>query len=429
MKKFVSIRFIAMFTIMLAIVSGSCVKQDFDEPPIRVIPVGEVLNIAQLRQIFADSGLYTFESDYSLYANVILNDATGNIYKSAYIQDSTGALNLHLNSSGGMNIGDNIRVYLKGCQLSTYEKLMQIDDVDIDDNIIIISTDNYIEPRTVTIAELNNSMNNEDFAEYESQLIKLEGVQFSDNEIGKRYADVETNDYGNRSLEDCEENSTIVRTSDYAGFAEEYLPQGNGSMIAIAGRYREDIQLIIRSTYEVVMEGTRCGADTVLAIYEDFSGEENNQDITISGWKNKAVVGDRAWQGKEYSGNVYAQATSYNSEEDNECWMITVPIDLNNMASPMARFETAQAYWEHDGLTVLFSTDFDGFDISSANWQVLNCRIANQNDPEHDWIESGEIALPTSGIGYLAFKYTGSDLNGNTTSYRVDNVEVWDAGK
>jgi hypothetical protein len=60
----------------------------------------------------------------------------------------------------------------------------------------------------------------------------------------------------------------------------------------------------------------------------------------------------------------------------------------------------------------------------------LDCDIAGENDPDHDWVPSGEIDLSTySGLAYIAFKYTGSDLNGNTTSYRVDNVMVWDDGK
>ena len=98
------------------------------------------------------------------------------------------------------------------------------------------------------------------------------------------------------------------------------------------------------------------------------------------------------------------------------------------MTQPMASFETAQAYWEHDGLEVLFSTDFNGANVEGATWTSLDCTIAGENDPYHEWIPSGTIDLSGfSGDGYLAFKYTGSDLNGNTTSYRVDNVKVWDA--
>jgi hypothetical protein len=131
-----------------------------------------------------------------------------------------------------------------------------------------------------------------------------------------------------------------------------------------------------------------------------------------------------------FNSEVYAQATSFNSDEANECWLITPAVDLDAMTQPKAEFETAQAYWEHDGLEVLVSTDFNGANIAGATWTALPCTIAGEDDPYHEWIPSGEIDLSGyAGKLYIAFKYTGSDLNGNTTSYRVDNVRVWDAGK
>ncbi|MCK4569247.1 MAG: choice-of-anchor J domain-containing protein [Bacteroidales bacterium] len=430
MKKLVSIFVMVMVTSFSLIIFNSCVKQDFDKPPIGIIPIGEVVNIAQLRQIFADSSAYTFTSDYSLYATVVMGEATGNIYKSAYVQDTSGAINIYMKNSGGLTFGDNIRVYLKNCDVSKYGELLQIANVDNDSNIIITGTGNFLEPRMVTISELNDAMESGNFDEYESQLIQFDSVQFSLGDIGKTYADAD--DYGERFIEDCDFNSVMVRTSDYASFAEELLPEGKGPLVAIAGRYNNTIQLLIRSTLEVKLDGPRCGAGGggVTSIDEDFSEQQNYEDINIDGWLNVAIEGSRRWQGKTFNDEVYAQATSYNSEEANECWMITVGIDLDAMTNPMAKFETAMAYWEHDGLTVLFSTDFNGANISGASWIELDCTIAGQHDPDHEWIQSGDIDLSGfSGQGYLAFKYVGSDLNGNTTSYRVDDVKVWDTEK
>ncbi|HSG68363.1 MAG TPA: DUF5689 domain-containing protein [Bacteroidales bacterium] len=408
----------------------SCVKQDFDSPPVGKIPVGEVLTIGELRQMFADSGAYLFRGDYSVYATVVMGESTGNIYKSAYIQDTSGAINLYMKSSGDLQAGDDIRVYLKNCELSQYGGLLQIANVQNDSNIVIVGNAHYIQPRIVSIEELNEAMDNGTFAEYESQLIMFDSVQFSTGDLGKTYADPE--DYGERFIEDCSFNSVMARTSNYASFAEEPLPEGRGPLVAIAGRYNSTIQLLIRSTYEVQFNGPRCGSggSGVTSVDEDFSDQENNVDINVDGWLNVATVGGRRWQGKVFNTEVYAQATSFNSEEANEAWLITVAINLDDMTQPVASFQTAQAYWEHDGLEVLFSTDFNGANISGATWTALDCTIAGENDPYHEWISSGNIDLGGfSGTGYLAFKYTGNDLIGNTTSYRVDNVKVWDAGK
>ena len=430
MKKLVMITLSVMFASLLMITTNSCVKQDFDEPPVGVIPVGEVLNITDLRQIFADSGAYQFTSDYSLYATVVMGESTGNIYRSAYIQDTSGAINIYMKSPGGLTAGDNIRVYLKGCEVSAYGQLLQIANVDNDSNIIINSNGNFLQPRTVTIAELNQAMDDGNFVEYESQLIRFDSVQFTTGDLNKTYA--EDDDYGERYIEDCSFNSVMVRTSSYASFAQTLLPEGRGPLTAIAGRYNNTIQLIIRSTQEVQLFGPRCGSGGggVTSIDEDFAEQQNNNDIAIDGWLNVATDGNRRWQGKVFNSEVYAQATSYNSDEENVCWLITPGIDLDDMAQPMLSFETAQAYWEHDGLEVLFSTDFNGANIAGATWDLLQCDIAGQNDPDHEWIPSGTIDLSGfSGKGFVAFKYSGSDLNGNTTSYRVDNVKVWDAGK
>ena len=433
MKKTVSIFGTALMISLMITLNNSCVKQDFDSPPIGYIPVGEVLNIGQLRQMYADSGAYTFTSDYSVYGTVVMGEATGNIYKSAYIQDTSGAINLYMDASSDLQAGDNIRVYLKGCELSEYGKLLQIAGVNPDSNISINANGNFLTPRMVSIEELTDAMESGTFDEYESQLVEFDSVQFSLGDIGKTYADEDG--YGERYIEDCNFNSLLVRTSNYSSFAYEVIPEGRGPLVAIAGRYNETVQLLIRTTYEVKLFGPRCGAGGggVTSIDEDFSEQEDYTDINIEGWLNVAIEGSRRWQGKTFNDEVYAQATSYgssNEDDVNECWMITVGIELDEMNSPKAEFVTAQAYWEHDGLKVLFSTDFNRANIAGATWVELDCTIAGQNDPDHEWIPSGEIDLSSfSGKGYIAFVYNGSKPNGETTSYRVDNVKVWDDGK
>lgn len=618
-----------LFALIFAtILVTQCVKEEFDKPPIGQIPVGTVLDIAELRQIFADSGEYRFEKDYSVYATVTMDESTGNIFRSAYIQDTSGGINLYLKEPGGLRIGDLIRVYLKGCLLSDYNGLNQIADVHNDSNIIIRATEEYVSPRIMTIPGILGGG-------YQAQLIRLENVQFKNSELGKTYAD--PSGPANRILEDCDGNEIIVRTSDYASFAEDTLPRGNGSLIAVVSQYAETWQLLIRTTLEVNLDGERCGgggggleqisisdvrdmysgslmnlpsgkkiigvitsdkehnnlpgsnafiqetsgegiavrftnwhdlpmgalveidvsglelsefkgllqineippdratitgtgtmpapveisigdlladyenyeamlvqlsdvqisspggyttykwttvlddgtgeinmytyeyadfADesfptetvtvtgiasyyddpqisirnlsdveetggggggSVTSLDEDFEDQANNVDIDIDGWLNVAIKGTRLWRGKEFSGNTYAQATSYNGGEENVCWLITPSIDLDAMASPKLEFETAYAFWEHDGLSVYVSTDFDGTNVEAATWTALNADIAGSTDPEHAWIPSGVIDLSSySGTGYIGFKYEGNDIAGLTTSYRVDNVRLYE---
>ncbi|HHJ49459.1 MAG TPA: DUF5017 domain-containing protein, partial [Phaeodactylibacter sp.] len=148
-----------------------------------------------------------------------------------------------------------------------------------------------------------------------------------------------------------------------------------------------------------------------------------NEDIDFEGWLNLAVKGTRRWQAKEFDNNVYAQATAYNSSDaENECWLITPAIDLSEPRT--LNFESAQAYWNHDGLSVWISTDFDGVNFDDATWTQLSCTLAGENDPYHEWVPSGAVDLSGfSGKGYIGFRYVGDPVNG-TTSYRIDNVNI-----
>ena len=109
-----------LFFFALTLFFTGCVKKEFDKPPVGTLPVGTIYTIADLRQMYIDSGKITIDYDASVYAVVTMDESSGNIYKSAYVQDNTGALNLHKTAGGGLRIGDSVRVYLKNVKLSDY---------------------------------------------------------------------------------------------------------------------------------------------------------------------------------------------------------------------------------------------------------------------------------------------------------------------
>ncbi|HNS16557.1 MAG TPA: DUF5689 domain-containing protein [Bacteroidales bacterium] len=412
--------------VLLIIALTGCVKQEFDTPPIDQIPVGELVTIGDLYQLYQDEGTYTFTDDRSLYAVVTMDETSGNIYRSAFIQDATGGINLHLLESGGLRVGDSIRVYLKNCILSTYNNLHQIDNVDNDSNIIILANQQYLTPERVNISQIQAGG-------YEAHLVTLDSVQFMQTELGKTYADAEAS--ANRMLEDCNGNSLIVRTSNYATFATDEVPGGNGNIIGIISKYGADYQLYIRTTSEVTLEGERCegggggGVEPVDEINETFSSATPDVDIILDKWLNINELGNRKWQAKEYDGNVYAQASGYNSGlAEMVTWLITPPVRIQG--AKVLSFTSAKAYWEHqtdDGLTVWISSDFDGSNASSAHWTELEARIAKENDPDHEFIPSGNIDLSSyTGIYYIGFRYRGSTTE--STSFRIDDVVVNSSG-
>ncbi len=402
---------------------ASCVKQEFDRPPITNLPVGDVYTIGELKTLFNTSGATQFNKDASVYGIVTMDEISGNIYKAAYIQDATGAINLRLKESGGLRIGDSIRVYLKNVVLSTYNNLFQLDNVHNDSNIVILANKKFIEPEVVTISQILTGA-------YHAKLIKLENVQFVAGDTAQTWSasDATTN----RSIEDCSGKSIIVRTSNYAGFAKENLPNGKGSLIAVAGVFGTTWQLYVRTSAEVVMDSLRCGQssggnDPVDSVDENFSNVSENTDIGFSGWTNIAEAGTRKWQGKIYQSDGYAQASGYNSNLTSMVtWLVTPNVKMDQ--KKYLNFRTAKAYWEHGSdipMTILVSSNFDGVNVATASWTPITATVAGQSDADNTWISSGDIDLSAfipDGKIAVAFKYTGSGTK--STSMRVDDVYI-----
>ncbi len=422
-----------------ALFLNSCVKQPPEAPPVSNIPFNpdKVMTIQQIKNIYIDSsGAYTFTDTISLFAVVTADESSGNIYKSVYAQDNTGAIQLNFINSGGLYVGDSIRILLLGSTIDQYHDLNQIQNLKVSENILKLKTDVIIEPELTTIAEIKSNR-----SYWESRLIKLDSVQFTEAMLGETFADTVNLTTENRDLEDCESNGMIVRTSGYANFAGKLLPEGNGSIVAIETFYASGSnvtdQLIIRNYNEVQLTGTRCGSggggviEPVAEVNEEFNSVEDYTDVALPGWTNIIVEGNRRWQGKTFSGNKYAQASGYNSNLDAmETWLITPPV-INTSGDKILTFKGAIAYWEHlpgnVPMTVMASTDYDGSNFETATWTELSPNLPDENSANYSWVESGDVSLANFvGNVAIAFKYTGSGTE--TTSFQVDDVVISNNG-
>lgn len=282
----------SVFTTILTLIAGiiifsSCVKEKPDVPPETTIPfdpeqvwtidslkfyfdkVSFLVNLAgndldSLNNFLEETygikantdGTYSITTGmYSLFCNVTMDEKSGNIYKAAYVQDPTGAIQLNFLSSGGMYVGDSVRILLQGAKVEVYpdDGLYQVQDLDVGESVYKIATGKFIEPELTTIQQLESNI---DY--FQSRLIRLDSVQFMDSELGETFADGENNIDENRWLMDCDNNTVEIRTSGYANFADSLLPTGMGTLVAIASVYY-DAQLVIRTYSDVQLNGARCG--------------------------------------------------------------------------------------------------------------------------------------------------------------------------
>ena len=381
----------------------SCEKE-FDTPPIKELPSGSVITISDLRNMWVTQDV-KITDDLSVYGVITMDESSGNIYKEAYIQDATGGIDLRLLSSGGLYEGDSVRVYLNGTIVSKYNQMLQLDSVDVDNNVIKQSTQQYRSPEL--IADISQIT-----AAHQAQLIQLNNVQFSSADIGQTYADAQNQQSQNRMLEDANGNQIIVRTSGYANFAGDTVPSGNGTFIGVVSQYNNDLQLLIRRPSELSLTGQR----NVIKDFED-------QSITSGGWTVQTPIGSIGWHVASFSNNYYGNMSNYVAPNNlaAESWLISPSYDFSSSTMPTLQFKSAYKY-NGPTMEVLISTDYDGVSApSTANWSPLSPILSPGN---FTWTNSGIVDLSsyTQPSVYIAFKYTGSNSDGST--WEVDDINI-----
>ena len=83
-----------------------------------------------------------------------------------------------------------------------------------------------------------------------NKLFVIENCEFDPSFIGQTYANIPVSPtYGKDVIANgCNGGSVIVRMSDYAAFAGDTLPIGNGSIVGILGIYNDEYQFATQTT-------------------------------------------------------------------------------------------------------------------------------------------------------------------------------------
>ncbi|NND93727.1 MAG: hypothetical protein HKN45_02620 [Flavobacteriales bacterium] len=402
-----------LLTCIVALIFVSCEK-DIDTPPQRDIADGFLLDISDLRQLFNDSGTYKFTEDFNIYATVTADNVSGNFYKNVFIQDSTDALNMRTVANGGLYEGDRIRVNLNGAIISEYAGMLQLDSVDVDTQVVIQANQEYLEPTTITLDQIDPTV--------QAQLVRIENVEFVDSDLGQTYADAVNEQSENRFIQDCNGNQVILRTSGFASFAADQVPGRNGTITAIVGQFNDDMQLFIRDTDDLEFQDLRCDGSTGEYLFFKNFEDEN---LTSGGFSQQVVVGSDTWFVDDFGGNFFAKVTNFNgsSNDPSEVWYISPALDLTSLNSPSLSFMTMMNY-AGPQLETYVSTDYGSvMDVENATWSPLQ---ANYSPGGWEETVSGAIDLTpySSTETYVAWRYTGSSSDGST--WELDNIAVFD---
>ena len=340
-------------------------KKDYPEPPIQVLPEGRVYTIEEILSLEAGT---VFNDDASVYGIVTADEVSGNLYKSAFLQDrATGkAIELYMNSTSGVRIGDSIRVYLKGVTFSMYANLPQLSGFDPDGHIVILANldkDKQIEPAVATIADINAG-------KFLAGLVKLENVRFTEKNT---FADLNT--YGNRTLTDPTDYSqtVTVRTSNYANFAYDSLPQGTGSLVAIASVFNSTWQLLIRSASELEFDGYNPGGGSGLPYYQDFAS-------SFGTYTTYDVAGGQSWEIDYNTAKMTGYVNSVNNA--NEDWLISAPFSLAGVSEVSMTMSYIARYFSNlnEDITIQVSEDYTSGNPNEAKWIQVPANLTEGNN-------------------------------------------------
>lgn len=406
-----------LFTTLLSLglIVSSC-KRDYDEPPIKEIPEGAAITIADLQARHANNNgnAIKFSGDTTLFAVVTMDESTGNLYKNVYVQDGTGGINVRLVSTGGLYEGDSIRINLNGVILDDFDGVLQLDSVDVDENIVKQATNVHVAPQVVTIPQVSTSLVN--------TLVKIENVEFEYTEWGNTYADAANLQSENRILVDCNGNQLIVRTSGYANFADDLLPTGNGSIVGVVGKFGSDMQLYVRRPSEVTLTDPTC-QPTYYGV-----GSFEGASVTTGGWKiftdNASFNWSTSSQGGAPDGSNYAVASGFNGSNNNTTqWLVSPSMDLSASTTPILNFMNACNY-SGPVLEIFVSTNWDGSSDPNTNgtWTPLTATLSTGS---WAWVSSGDIDLSAykqSNV-YIGFKYSSTTSGGRTWELDAFNVQ------
>jgi hypothetical protein len=410
-------------------------KKEYDYPPLKPVNDGAQISIQKLKERMAPNNISSYhfsEGDTNLYCTVISDELSGNLYQQVFVKDDEGgAIQLNLKESGGLYVGDHIRINLNRLYLISANSMIYIDSVDVGKNIVKLSSGNEVKPKLVTLDDIllysstpthSNSL--------QSQLVQIRDVEFMTNNLVPTFADAIGKTAVNQTLTSCDPGKALtVRTSGRSNFASKTLPKGNGSIVGIVSQYNATMQLTLREYKEINMNGPLCTApvNTLspgIFMLKDF----NDNSISSGGWTTYSVTNGSVYWAigtSTTTGTPFIKISGYiggNTESEN--WLISPAIDLSTTIDPILNFKSAAKY-SGTILEVLVSTNYSSGNPTTGTWISLSSNYAlSPSASDYLWVSSGFTSLAPykTKTTRLAFKYR-STISG-ATSYQLDDIVV-----
>lgn len=398
--------------------------------------------VADIKQLVAGTTDWVqITGDYSLTAQVVANDETGNIYKYVYVEDATGGIRINMNKTNlyldsRFRLGKDVNIKLKnlyvrnvngeiqiGALFSNNTKFGQIEEADMYKYFFDSNTAaRPVVPTERTIPQLSMA----DVGRW----IKIKDVQFVNGDLGRTLTD--GTNVTARTLEDCSGNKVILKTSGQAKFGNTApgsyeVKGGKGDVYAALSIENGVYQLWITRLAHIDFDAPRCDGSVytplpVIYSYPFAAGGFGDD------WTAVNKVGPQVWQtsnqgnGINYYASMNGNAGGAGNNIANEDWLISKAVNLAGKTKAAVSFTTDVRY-SGNALQVYATDNYTG-DVATTNWILLPVTLDTNSNAFGDWVGSGNVDL-SAFLGKnvrIAFKYTSTTSAAAT--WQVDDFKI-----
>ncbi|MCU4174122.1 endonuclease [Carboxylicivirga sp. N1Y90] len=163
--------------------------------------------------------------------------------------------------------------------------------------------------------------------------------------------------------------------------------------------------------------------------FEDFETCSVDNTINLSNWTNSAETGNITWNCKNFYGsNNYAELKSYQSgDSNNDAWLVTSQIDVSDYENCELSFKLKGGYDNGATIQAYILTNYSGNNPWNSTKTELSFSqpFAPANEYSNDFTLIDALDLSAySGTFHVAFKYSGGDGIGKTTTWQLDDILV-----
>lgn len=379
--------------------------------------------------------------DQVLKAVITGNDESGNIFKKIYLQDETGAIEMEVDQSSVYNyypVGQTVYVDLNGLSISVYGDEQQLGHPEgylfrtpWEDFEKHVSKDGWANPENAKpvviddISTINAAPDN-----YKFKLVQFTGVTFQN---GGKGIFAPEDGYGEENITDSHGNTIMIRTSNYASFAGNKLPEGKGNVTGILGRFRGTWQLTLRTANDVSdftgsnEEGGNEGGETPSGETKTLLDEKFDKENGIGNFTIEDITlpngSTYVWTASNYKDTYYMMASAFvnGANQNSESRLISPELDLNGQQN----------------ITLTFMHTFKTFGADTHLQDLkLEVKVKGENKwteitipqystgTDYSFVPSGDINLNNFENQIIQFAFHYKSTTENALRWQINNVKV-----